>query len=275
MLISTQVEVVVEVGVELGNILLLLNIIGIKSFETDKCKHEKLIPAVTELGKCLEEDSDAGNDHCSPFEEARNCVTDNLKDCFLEEDVARISENTLANIRNQSTKLLLHPVFQQSLGIALSEEDVDSIFSTCENIPGKTQAQNAKTQKIVVLESGVRTDNNCTKNEMTKVNNELILCMEVEKEKAKAELGKGLSRRASIQSTICSIMDKTLGKCIRKPFPFCFSDKENTFLKSEITDQMKIAFEAVEDLLGATQRGISISSCSVFSGSEKKNHLQS
>ena len=68
---------------KLRNILLLLNIIGIKSFETDKCKHEKLTPAVTELGKCLEEDSDAGNDHCSPFEQARNCVTDNLKDCFL------------------------------------------------------------------------------------------------------------------------------------------------------------------------------------------------
>ena len=70
--------------------------------------------------------------------------------------------------------------------------------------------------------------------------------MDVERENAKAELSKGFSRRASIQSTICS---KHWGNVSEHLFLFAF-------LKSEITEEMKIVFEKVEDLLGATQCGI-------------------
>merc|ERR1712179_816173 len=250
------------------NILLLLNLMGINAFETEKCKHEKLISAATDLGKCLEKDSEAGDDHCTPFEEARHCVDENLKDCFVEDDVTRITKDTLAGIRNASTRILLHPAFHQSIGVVITEEMVDEMLSTCENIPDKTKAQNIEKQKIVILEDGVKTDNNCTREEVMEVNNEIMQCMKVEKENAQAKLRKVVSRKASVQSAICSIMNKTLGKCIRKPFPFCFSKREKAFLKSEIKEQMKSVFEAVEDLLGASGYGISISSCSVFSSSE-------
>ena len=257
---------------EMIGVVLLFNVIGINTFETDKCQHGELITAVADFEKCLEKDSDSEGeyDHCTPFEEARECVDAHLEGCFVEEDLARIGQNTLANIRNFSTTFFLNPDFQKSHGFVLSEAEVDVLYSTCKNIPDKTFAQNSENQTFVMLEEGVTTDNNCTKAEVKEVNKKIIQCVTVEMENAKAEI-RNFSRRGSIQATICSIMDKTLGKCIRKPLSPCFSEREKSYLKCEMADQFKILFGAIDDLFDSSKHHISISSCSIFSSSEKEN----
>merc|ERR1712215_15456 len=259
--------------VKIIGIVLLFTVIGINTFATDQCEHEELITAVADFDKCLENfgsDSDGEYNHCTPFEEGRECVDGHLGGCFVEEDLARIVQNTLGKIRNVSTQFLLNPDVQESQGFVLSEAEVDVVYSTCKNIPDKTFAQNIENQKLIILEEGVTTDNNCTKAEVKEVNNEINQCWIVEMKKAKAEI-RNFSHRGSIQAMICSIMDKTLGKCFRKPYSPCFSEREKSYLKSELADIFKDLFEAIEDLLPSSKHGVSISSCSVFSSSEKKN----
>ena len=254
---------------EVINIVLLFNFVGINTFETDKCEHWELIAVVSNFEKCLEKDSDneAEADQCTPFEEARDCVDNHLKGCFVEEDIAIITQDTLAGIRNFSASFLLNPDFQQSHGFVFSEADVDVLYSKCENIPDKNYAQNSDNQKYVMLEDGVKTDNNCTKDEIKKVNTEIRQCLKVEVNDARTKI-RNLYHPASIQATVCSIMDKTLGKCIQKTFSLCFSEREKAYLKIKIAESLKQLFGAVEDLSDSTEKDISISSCSVFSSSE-------
>ena len=242
-------------------LVLLFNLMGINTFQTENCEHGELTEVISKLGKCLEKDSEVGDnyDHCTIFEDGRECVTENLKDCFLEEDLETIVKNTLATIRNASAQLLLHQGLQQAQGFFLSEEDIDSLFSTCPNIPDKSTAQNVTSQKFKMLEAGVRTDKNCTKDETMTVNAGTEQCLKTETANFNAQLGRSLTHLGSFQSAICSLLDKTVGKCIRKPLPLCFSQREKLYLKSEIA-------ETIEDLVGLT--GISFSSCSAFSSSE-------
>ena len=95
-------------------------------------------------------------------------------------------------------------------------------------------------------------------------------------ENAKSQLSSRLrSARGSYQSTICSVLDGTVGKCLRKPFPACFSERERVFLKTIMTDNLQNLFKVIEDLFGSKLGQISFSDCSVFSGSRMNNPTSS
>ena len=93
-------------------LVMVFNLVGIDTFQTEKCEHGELITAIRKLGKCMMKEYDAGvnYDICTPFEWGRECVTDNLKDCFVEEDLETILKNRLASIRNTLTQLTLIPM---------------------------------------------------------------------------------------------------------------------------------------------------------------------
>merc|ERR1712002_131745 len=104
-------------------LVLLFNLMGINTFQTEKCEHGELTTAISELENCLEKVEDQDNDdHCTPFENSRECVTDNLKDCFIEADLETIVTNALAATRNARAQFLLTPAFQKAQGFVLSEE---------------------------------------------------------------------------------------------------------------------------------------------------------
>jgi len=248
--------------------LLLVKLMVSDAFRTDQCDHANLTISVRKLQTCLD-DVSGDDDICSPFLEANECVTNNLKECFIEDDLQRIAKEKLGGIRVASTKLILNPALQTAhLGFVLSEAEVDSLFSTCPNIPDKNFSENVKFKHFFVLEAGVKTDDNCTEDEITEVNG-LGECEKSELEKFKAQITRRLrSARGSVQSTICSVLDGTVGKCLRKPLPACFSERENIFLKNKMSENIQNVFKVVEeDLIGEKLGKLSFSDCSVFSDS--------
>ena len=124
---------------------------------------------------------------------------------------------------------------------------MDSLYSACPNVPDKSYSENVEPKLFVALEAGVGTDDNCTETEVMKVNIGRAKCAKSEMENAKSQLSSRLrSARGSYQSTICSVLDGTVGKCLRKPFPACFSERERVFLKTSMSEDFKIFFIKME-----------------------------
>jgi len=250
--------------------LLAWNFLQTDGFETDKCDHGNITASLRKLQTCLRAEDDTGEDDiCHDFKSSRECVTSNLEQCFTKANVERIANETLGEIRLATTELLLNPAFQKIEGFVLTEAQVDSLYSACPNIPDKSFSENVERKLFFALEAGVRTDDNCTENEITKVNvGGGAECVKLEMENAKSQLNSRLrSARGSYQSTICSVLDGTVGKCLRKPFPECFSERERVFLKKTMAETLQNRFKEAEDLLGSKLGQISFSDCSVFSGS--------
>jgi len=247
--------------------LLAWNFLQTDGFETDKCDHGNITASLRKLQTCLRAEDDTGEDDiCHEFKSSRECITSNLEECFTKANVERISNETLGEIRLGATEILLDPDFQKIKGFVLTEAQVDSFYSACPNIPDKSFSENVDPKLFFALEAGVRTDDNCTENEMIKVNVGRAECEKLERENAISQLNSRLrSARGSYQSTICSVLDGTVGKCLRKPFPECFSKRERVFLKKTMTENLQNLFKVVEDLFGLGQ--ISFSDCSVVSGS--------
>ena len=65
---------------------------------------------------------------------------------------------------------------------------------------------------------------------------------------------------------ICSVLDSTVGKCLRKPLHDCFSQREEIFLKTTMSKNLKDLMKAgIEKPLKLNLLGITISDCPVFS----------
>jgi len=239
-------------------------------FETDICDHGNFTASLRKLQTCLNAEDDSGEDDiCHEFKSGRKCVNNNLQECFTKANVERIANETVGGLRLASTNLILNPAFQKSQGFVMTEAQVDSLFSACPSVPDKSFSENVEPKIFIALEAGVQTDGNCTEDEMTKVNVGRAKCAKSEMENAKSQLSSRLrSARGSYQSIICSVLDGTVGKCLRKPFPECFSERERVFLKKIMTENFQNLFKAVEDLFGSKLGQISFSDCSVFSGSK-------
>jgi len=248
--------------------LLLFNISISNAFETDKCDHGNLTSALGKLNSCLDTRADSGDDICIQFEKTRDCAAGILEKCFNTENISKIAKEVLGFLRAVKTGRMLEPDIQNALGlIPLSEAEVDSLFSACPNIPDKTFTENQNTT-FFALED-VRTDDNCTKEEIIDVNVESWRCFESEMENLE-NLEITADHRGSIQSIICSGLDRTVGNCLTKTFPSCFSMRERSFLRSNLSDLIQFMFMKLADLAKSVWpeiEQISFSNCSVFSGS--------
>jgi len=251
--------------------LFLLKLITISAFETAKCEHENLTTALVNLDECLEEESDT-DDICSPFKEAGDCVENHLKICFEDENIKMMKRNTLAALRKVTTFFLLNPSIQKLQGVHFSESEVDSLYSTCPDIPCKEYTESKEFTELwqfLALEGSVRTDNNCTFSEITDINVGMPTCLKKEKEIAKTWLTR--QRSGSFQSRICSIKDKTIGKCMPKLFKSCFSEREKIYLNNRLSEGMKNYFKTLEEVFDLKSHGFTISSCPVSSDAKKIN----
>jgi len=253
--------------------LFFLKFITISAFETAKCDHEHLKTAIANLDKCLEEDESDTDDICSPFKDSGDCVENHLKICFEEENIKIIKKNKLAAIRKVTTLFILNPKLQNYFGTQLSESEVDSMYSTCPDIPSKEYTENLTAKQFPELEQGVRTDNNCTLNEITDINVGIASCLKLETEKAKTSVVSILTRQrsGSVQSRMCSVLDSTVGKCMLKPFKGCFTERERIFLNKELSETLKNNMKAFDELFDAKSLGFTLSTCPVFSDAKKIN----
>ena len=233
--------------------LLLLKSMMTDGFQTDQCDHGNMTLSLRKLRTCLDADHDTSDDDfCAPFESTRECVISNLKNCFPEDALQRIAKETQGTVRQ------------------------DSLYSACPNIPDKSFSDNVEPTQFFALEAGVETDNNCTQMEISEINVGGGECEKSEMENAKSQLSSRLrSARGSIQSTICSVLDGTVGKCLRKPLPACFSERERVFLKTTMSKNVQNLFKALEDLLSSELGQISFSECSIFSASKINNATSS
>ena len=241
----------------IGCTLLVLNFLHIHGFETDKCDHENLTTALGKLHTCWDSITESREDICGQFEETRECVASNLDKCFHQKDIKKTTEETLVDLRTIKTEMLLSPDMQKAQGFILSEAEVDSLFFVCPNIPDKTFIENIGAQLVFVLEHGVRTDNNCTEEEITDFNAGSGKCLDSELEKAEAQLWRISAHRGSKQSTICpdfdgavGNFDRAVGNCLRKTSPSCFSMRERSFLRSNLVEQMQYLLKTVKELAG-------------------------
>ena len=151
--------------------LLALNCMITAGFETEKCDHGNIMASLRKLQTCMNAEDDAGKDDiCHEFKSSRECVASNLQECFAEDNVERIANETLGAIRHAASKLLLNPAFQKSQGFVVTEAQVDSLYSACPNVPDKSFSENVEPKLFVALEAGVGTDDNCTEAEVMKVN---------------------------------------------------------------------------------------------------------
>jgi len=251
----------------IGCTLLVLNFLHIHAFETDKCDHESL---TTVLGKtrstCWDSKIESREDICGQFEKTRECVASNLDKCFHQENIKKITKETLADLSISKTEMLLNPVVQKAQGFNLSKAEVDSLFSVCPNIPDKTFIENLGYWEWV--DAGVSTDNNCTEEEITDFNAESEKCLDSEFENTEAWLGRISAHRGSKQSAICLDFgfDLMVENCLKKTSPSCLSMRERSFLKTNLVEPMHYLLKKLFDLAGENLPEFELD-CSDFSGS--------
>jgi len=245
----------------IGCTLLVLNFLHIHAFETDKCGHENLTTDIGKLHTCWNSITESRENICGQFEETRECIASNLDKCFHQEDIKKTTMETLADLRSFKTDMLLNPVVQKAQGFNLSKAEVDSLFSVCPNIPEKTFIENIGAQPVIVLEHGVRTDNNCTEEDITDFDAGSEKCLESELENMEGSLS---VQRGSKQSAICPDFDRAVENCLRKTSPSCFSMRERSLLRSSLVEQMRYVIKTIKELAGEHWPELD---CSDFSGS--------
>eukprot|EP00092_Neocalanus_flemingeri_P037123 GFUD01040411.1.p1 GENE.GFUD01040411.1~~GFUD01040411.1.p1 ORF type:complete len:296 (-),score=48.91 GFUD01040411.1:111-998(-) len=241
--------------------------IFISAFQTEQCNHQEITKSLKKLQDCMNADGGEDEDVCYEFSSANDCVRKHLSGCFDEEDVDRSANETLGQIRKASTKLILSPSYQRLIGFTVSETDLDSLFATCPNMPGKKFSENLKPTLIYAIDL-LQTDRNCTKEQINGVNTDFAGCAEKQKKNVQAMFSRRTSSRSSLssmQSTICSVMEDTLGKCLRKPLPDCFSKREEVFLKTTLSENLKSSTKGIEKQAKQKLSGLSFSGCPVFS----------
>ena len=249
----------------IGCTLLVLNFLHIDGFETDKCDHQTLTIDIGKLHTCRDSITESMEDICGQFEETRECVASNLDKCFHQEDIKKTTEETMAFLKGFQTKMLLSPEIQKYQGFILSKAEVDSLFSACTNLPDKTFKENLH---VFFLKAGVRTDNNCTEEDITDFNTGSGKCLVSEHENTEAQLGRISADRGFKQSTICPDFDRVVGNCLRKTSPSCFSMRERSFLRRKLVKEFQYVFKKANDLLGENWFDLN---CSDFSGSVMTN----
>jgi len=251
-----------------GVILLILTSRSIEAFKTSSCDHGNVTTSQMNLQSCVESTANSGNDdYCSPLQLNSNCVTKNLKECFSEDDVKRVALERVLIVKKVTKELMLHRDVQKSQGFSISEAQIDSAYSACPQIPDKSFSENPANFISWALRAGAKTDNNCSEAAIEEVNLGLGECQKTEMENANTQIKnmKYLSR--SLYSTFCSIMDETIGKCLRRSFPDCFTERERVFIRSTMKNDLGHTFMVIDGFLGSKMGRIM--DCSVFSNSKR------
>ena len=250
-----------------ASFLLLSSRIFVDAFFTEKCDHGNVTVSLRNLRSCANKEGNENDDFCSTFKDGRNCVFENMQKCFKEDDIEEEAKGFLAEVKKTVSAFLLNPSMQEANNLYLTEDQIETMMSSCPNVPDKSFVDNHEPTGIYGLYA-FSTDKNCTSKDLKTMDQKLTKCFKVENESATSQLRNYVSsRRGSIQSSLCSLLYKTVGKCLRLKLPSCLSKREKAFISSSYKSNIRDAYDAIEDLLNTKDSGISLAECSIFSSS--------
>ena len=163
--------------------------------------------------------------------------------CFKEDDTEEEAREFLANVKRAATRFLLNPTIREAKDFYLTEDQIETMLSSCPNVPGKSFHKPKGIFGLYVFS----TDNNCSIEDLNTMDQKFTKCFKDENQSVRSQVGKYISsQRGSIQSRICSLLNKTVGKCLRLKLPSCLSKREKAFISSSYKSNIREGYEAVE-----------------------------
>jgi len=249
--------------------LLFTFCVFVGAFSTDKCDHGNVTRSLRDLHYCMDDNEIEDGDVCTGFQGARNCAFDNMKKCFEDDDIEGEAKNLVAQVKNFQIKsaaasILLNLSYQKNKGFYLTEDEVESMFPSCQNVPDVSFVENLETMRISGLQA-LSTDKNCTNQDLKSTDYMLSKCFKDENKNVKKQRNKFMnSRRESRQSPMCSLLSETVGKCLNLTLPSCLSEREKSFIWFIYKKKLRNEFKALDDFLKTKKSGFTFSSCSIF-----------
>jgi len=262
------------------SVLLFSSGVFVGAFFTDKCDDGNVTRSLTNLHYCMVDNEIEDGDICTGFQGARDCAFDNMKKCFKNDDIEREAENLVAQVKNIQIKsvaasILLNLSYSKAKGFYLTEDEVESMFPSCQNVPDVSFVENLETMRISGLQA-LSTDKNCTNQDLKSTDHMLSKCFKDENENVKKQRNKFMnSRRESRQSRVCSLLSETVGKCLNLTLPSCLSEREKSFIWFIYKKKLRNEFKALDDFLKTRESGFSFSRCSIFLYSSSLPHSAS
>merc|ERR1711915_226754 len=219
------------------------------------------------LGNCLNEPDTQKKegvvDFCLPIEKARECVFENMQECFKKDDIERTANETIANIEKVAATFVS---IKEGDDVDQDLEKIVTFFSSCPNVPDRAFIESVGHKQIFGLDA-VFTDRNCSKEDLKEVDNVLNNCLNDEKEVYDKQLKSMSSQKGSIQETICSLIARTFGKCLKQPLPQCLVKQEQIFIEKIFKQNFYEGFKTTSKFLLEEDSGFSMEKCSIFSTS--------
>merc|ERR1712142_378601 len=262
-----QQKVVTKMRIYLLASLLFSSQCSVDAFFTEKCDHASVTSSLENLWNCFSEHQtqrkESVIDFCLPFQKARECVFENIKECFKKDDIERTANETIAKIEKVAATLLS---IKEDNDVDQVLEKIETFFSSCPNVPDKAFIESVGRKLILGLDA-VFTDRNCSKEDLKEVDNVLKKCLEDKEENYFKQLKSMSLQKDSIQETLCSLIARTFGKCFNQPLPQCLVKQEEIFIEKIFKKYFYKGLKASSKILHAEDFGFSIAKCSIFSTS--------
>merc|ERR1712215_284822 len=240
---------------------------SVDAFFTEKCYHASVTSSLENLWNCLNDHQTQKKegvvDFCLPIQKARECVFENMKECFKKDDIERTANETIASIEKvAATFVSIKEGVDDDQGL----KKIGTFFSSCPNVPGRAFIESVGRKQIAGLDA-LFTDRNCSKEDLKEVDNVFNKCLDDEKEVYDKQLKSISLQKDSIQENICSLIARTFGKCLNHPLPQCLVKQEQIFIEKIFKQNFYEGIKTTSKFLHEEDFGFSLAKCSIFSTS--------
>lgn len=225
------------------------------SFSTTLCSHEELDEVHEEFEVCIKSNLDE-TDFCSSFSVVDLCFPQEYGKCFPRADI-----DTMAFVQKATMRKALEGLFSEEQSL-VGGFDSGSLFDTCTDIPTHEQAKETD-MKLMIWLDHVTTDQGCSLGEIGQAHQQSTRCMKDQRRLIEKKLQVIFLKRVNLQNKVCRALSETVGTCLKKPLPRCFTARESNYIKSSVAEEFKEVFTAMEELLGPSFQ-ISPAECEVW-----------
>jgi len=240
---------------------------SVDAFYTEKCDHASVTSSLENLLNCKNnyktQKKEGVVDFCHILQKSRECVFKNLKKCFKKNDIERTANKTVADIEIYAAKLL--SIKENNTE---GHKKIETFFASCPNVPDKEFIDSVRAEHVAGL-NAVFTDRNCSKEDLNKWANDLQKCVDDKKEELQKQSKSMSLQKVSVQESVCSLIDGTIGKCFNLPLPHCLVKREQIFLEKIIKQKLHEQFKIEDELIQSEDYGFSFAKCSIVSTSNQ------
>jgi len=205
------------------------------AFNTKTCDHEDIDAALVGLDNCIHYDAyDKVDDEsvCDLLTPRKECETDKLGRCFETHYIEKIREERFSRMRKEL--LTTYKNISSSLNF---------ILGMCQNV----SYQNTTQEMLITQFNGIeylKSDKNCTKEQISKFNTDLPECLEKQTKNAIKIFGNNTYYSDQDSKTEAqAVLDRTVRKCLLKPT--CFSDRELITLSKILSKSLKVDYSII------------------------------